>query len=348
MIAASSRVRRGRGGRGGGGGGGAFDFWPGFVDALTVLLLLVTFLLCLFVLGEYLLSRQLSGQDDALSYLRRQIAELTDLLALERREKAESDERIALLSETLNEERAEKERLSSLLEGAEAAEGGAAMEAALVEERASARAARQEVARLNRQLAALRRQLGSLQAALEASERRDKESEARIAELGKRLNTALAQKVQELARHRSAFLASLRNLLKGRKGFRIVGDRFILESEVLFASGSADISARGRWELRQVAQALNEVRGEIPSSVSWVLRVDGHTDAAPIFTEFFPSNWHLSAGRAISVVEYLILQGIPPERLMAAGFGEFRPLDRGRSAAAYQRNRRIEFRLTPG
>ncbi len=346
MIAASSRVRRGRGGRG---GGGAFDFWPGFVDALTVLLLLVTFLLCLFVLGEYLLSRQLSGQDDALSYLRRQIAELTDLLALERREKAESDERIALLSETLNEERAEKGRLSSLLDGAAAeSEGGAAMEAALVEERASARAARQEVARLNRQLAALRRQLGSLQAALEASERRDKESEARIAELGKRLNTALAQKVQELARHRSAFLASLRNLLKGRKGFRIVGDRFILESEVLFASGSADISARGRWELRQVAQALNEVRGEIPSSVSWVLRVDGHTDSAPIFTEFFPSNWHLSAGRAISVVEYLILQGIPPERLMAAGFGEFRPLDRGRSAAAYQRNRRIEFRLTPG
>ncbi len=326
---------------------GGADFWPGFVDATATLLLLVTFLLALFALGTYILSREAESKDTVLLRLQSQLSELGSLLALERREKADLEQSLLSLRQTLTSQEAEQQRLRALAEGgAGAAKQTRALEKALEEEKDTAAAALAEADFLNRQIQALRGQLASLQTALEASEARDRESQARIIALGRRLNTALAQKVQELSRYRSNFMAALRKILGGREGFEIVGDRFILRSEVLFESGSANVSPRGKWELRKIAEALQEVSTEIPQELSWVLRVDGHTDSNPIATVQFPSNWHLSAARALAVVEYLIDRGVPPERLVAAGFGEFWPLDERAHPEAWQRNRRIEFKLT--
>ncbi len=305
------------------------DFWPGFVDAMATLLLVITFLLAVFVVGQFVLANLLSGRDRALAQLQSQIAELADLLALEKKQKTSLEEKLAGLTASLAEAQAKRKALAL----------------ALGEEQKLSQAATAQAELLNQQIAALRKQLQTLQAALEASEKRDRKNKTQIANLGRRLNAALAQKVQELARHRSAFMAALRGLLKDRDGFEIVGDRFIFQAEVLFDSGSAEISPRGKFELRKITDVMAKVGKDIPAKVDWVLRVDGHTDIQPIRTEQFPSNWHLSVARAVAVVEFLAARGMKPKRLVAAGFGEFRPLVQGGSEVWY-RNRRIEFKLT--
>ena len=198
---------------------------------------------------------------------------------------------------------------------------------------------------LNQQIAALRRQLGALEQALEASEKRDRESQTRIADLGQRLNVALAQRVQELSRYRSDFFGRLRAILGNRPDIRIVGDRFVFQSEVFFDTGQAVLKPEGRAELDKIAVALLELNRQIPQEIAWVLRVDGHTDVRPIGGGT-RTNWDLSAARAIAVVQYLISKGMSPQRLVAAGFGEFQPIDPGTSEEAYSRNRRIELKLT--
>ena len=199
---------------------------------------------------------------------------------------------------------------------------------------------------LNQQLAALRLQLASLQEALDASEAKDKDSQAKIADLGQRLNVALAKKVQELARYRSDFFGKLKEALGERADFQVVGDRFVFPSDVLFDSGSAELKPGATAQLDKLADALKEVETKIPPDIAWVMRVDGHTDIHPISTPEFPSNWELSSARAISVVRYLMQAGISPEHLVAAGFGEFQPIDTGTSDEALAKNRRIELKLT--
>jgi chemotaxis protein MotB len=199
---------------------------------------------------------------------------------------------------------------------------------------------------LNLQIAALRRQLAALEEALDASEKRNKESTTRISDLSKRLNVALAQRVQELARYRSEFFGRLREVLGNRPDVRIVGDRFVFQSEILFDAGSAQIKPAGYPELDKLASTLTEISRKIPKDIPWILRVDGHTDVRPIATAQFPSNWELSSARATSVVQYLISKGFSPQHLAAAGFGEFQPIDSGNSEDAFRRNRRIEFKLT--
>ena len=206
--------------------------------------------------------------------------------------------------------------------------------------------ARAQVALLNQQLSAVRQQLVRLNAALEAAEAKDEEQEAVIADLGKRLNVALAQKVEELSRYRSEFFGRLREVLGDRRDIHVAGDRFVFQSEVLFASGSAEIGINGQQQLAQLARTLLEIAKSIPPEISWVLRVDGHTDVIPISTPRFPSNWELSTARAVSVVKFLVDQGIPPARLTAAGFGEFQPLDSRDDEIGHRRNRRIELKLT--
>jgi chemotaxis protein MotB len=203
-----------------------------------------------------------------------------------------------------------------------------------------------EIEVLNLQIAALRRQLSALEDALDVSEKRDRESQARIADLGSRLNVALAQRVQELSRYRSDFFGKLREILGNRADIRVVGDRFVFQSEVLFDTGQAVLNPEGRLELDKLAVALLELERQIPPDIAWVLRVDGHTDVRPIASAQFPSNWALSAARAISVVQYLIGKGVSPQRLVAAGFGEFQPLDTDKTEEAYRRNRRLELKLT--
>ena len=205
---------------------------------------------------------------------------------------------------------------------------------------------RAEISMLSDQVAALRADLKEFKEALAAAQIRSSDQEQNIDELGRGLNAALAARVRELAKYRSEFFGRLRDVLGDRTDVRVVGDRFVLQSELLFASGSARIGRSGKRELGALAAAIKQLAALIPSDVDWILRIDGHTDRVPIVTDHFTSNWELSTARAVSVVEFLVSQGISPRRLAATGFGEFQPIDDRRDEIAYRRNRRIEFKLT--
>ncbi|MEO1204980.1 MAG: peptidoglycan -binding protein [Pseudomonadota bacterium] len=327
------------------------DFWPGYVDALSTLLLVVMFLMSIFMLAQYFATQEASGKDTVLQRLNRQLAELTNILSLERGKAKDAEDQLAALQASLASTRAENARLSGFaLSGDEAAKSAANRIAALTsdleDQQKTSSEALAKVDLLNQQILALRRQIAALNDALEASEKKDQDSQDRIQDLGKRLNAALARQVQELQRYRSDFFGRLRELLSTRKDIRVVGDRFIFQSEVLFPSGQAQLTPDGLGAIDQLASAINELRGEIPKEIDWVLQVDGHTDAQPISTPDFPSNWELSTARALSVVQYLIARGVPPQRLVAAGYGQFAPLDEGTGTDALRRNRRIELKLT--
>jgi chemotaxis protein MotB len=327
------------------------NYWPGFVDMLSTLLLVVTFLMALFMLANFVVTQAVSGKDTMLSRLNRQLAELTELLALERSKKESVEDSLSALQATLSDKDKENQRLTGLLGSVSGQTQGAedrakALGGALDEQKKITNDALAKVELLNQQLAALRLQLAAINEALEASEAKDKEAQAKISDLGQRLNVALAKKVQELARYRSDFFGKLREALGSRQDFQIVGDRFVFPSDVLFDPGSADLKPEATFQIDKLANALKEIEGNIPSDIGWVMRVDGHTDIKPIATPEFPSNWELSSARAISVVRYLMQQGIAPEHLVAAGFGEFQPIDAGTSDEALARNRRIELKLT--
>jgi chemotaxis protein MotB len=329
------------------------NYWPGFVDALSSLLLVIIFMLSLFMLTQFFLSQEIQGRDTALSRLNSQIAELTELLQLERAGSDDLTAQLANLTATLAGAEAENQNLQGQLAGIGTGLGDrddtiSGLQSDLLAAERLSDEANAQVALLNQQLAALRTQIGALEAALESSEMRDTESRTQIADLGRRLNLALAQRVQDLSRYRSDFFGRLRQILEGRADVRVVGDRFVFQSEVLFAPGQADIATTGLPELDALADAILQLEEEIPPDINWVLRIDGHTDIRPISNARFPSNWELSAARAISVAQYLVTRGVPPARLVAAGFGEFAPLDPGDNDEAYRRNRRIEFKLTEG
>ncbi len=316
-------------------GSGSEDHWPGFVDALATLLLVVVFLLSLFIVAQYALSRALSDRDAELSQLHSRLTSLADMLALEKAKNKDAQERLALLRVTLEEKTNALKTLQDQY---------AATQTALDEEKQLSQKARDEVAALNAQIAALTAQIAKLNAALEAAELKDKQQKAQIVNLGKRLNAALAQKVSELARYKSEFFGRLLEVLGNREGVRVEGDRFVFETDVLFASGSAELNPAGEQSLAQIAAAIIEISKEIPKDIDWVIRVDGHTDSIPIRSGY-ASNWELSAARAISVVKFFIKAGVPPNRLVAAGFGQYHPIDKGHTPEALARNRRIELKL---
>lgn len=327
------------------------NYWPGYVDMLSTLLLVVTFLMSLFMLTNFFITQQTSGKDTMLSRLNRQLSELTELLALERSKKQSVEDSLSALQATLVNKDKENARLTGLLgdqsgktEGAEAKTNE--LSGQLDQQKRITNEALAKVEILNQQLAALRLQLAALQEALEASEAKDKENQVKIADLGQRLNVALAKKVQELARYRSDFFGKLREVLGSRADFQVVGDRFVFPADVLFDSGSAELKPEAMPQIDKLADSLKELQTQIPPDIAWVLRIDGHTDIKPITNATFASNWELSSARAISVVRYLIDHGIPPNRLVAAGFGEFQPLDPSDSDEALAKNRRIELKLT--
>jgi chemotaxis protein MotB len=443
------------------------SYWPGFVDALAALLVVVVFLIMVFALAQVFLSDALSGRDTVLEQLTREIDELAQMLDLERDANAELRISVAQLSSQLQTSVSERDalvaKLSDIEEELAAERRGRADEVAdlnriiatdkesielqlrdlerlnrdiaalrtvrdeledqvagmaaslrnseqqlaevrdlaaqreqqlgevrdlakeleakladerertvlaqkdvedrdirlaellaraetaeesFSEERTLSQEAQRQVSLLSQQLSELRKQLAALNEALEASEAKNEAQNTQIVNLGQRLNAALATRVQELARYRSEFFGRLREVLGNRSDIRIVGDRFVFQSEVLFASGAAELNPAGSEQLEQLASTLRQISSEIPTELDWVLRVDGHTDVRPIRTAQFPSNWELSSARAISVVQFLIAQGIPPGRLVAAGFGQYQPLDAGDDEIAYRRNRRIEFKLT--
>src|SRR5207237_10175876 len=280
------------------------------------------------------------------------IAELNDLLSREKLGKLNLDDQVSQLRAGHASAETERDRIKGLYEGLAGAGRDAAGRAnqlnkALDSEKQVSSRALAQIEVLTQQISALRRQLAALEEALDASETRDKESQSKIADLGQRLNVALAQRVQELSRYRSEFFGRLRAILGNRPDIRIVGDRFVFQSEVFFDTGQALLLPEGRAELDKLATALIDLDKQIPPEIAWVLRVDGHTDVRPIINSpVFKSNWELSSARAISVVQYLISLGVPAQRLVAAGFAEFQPLDTAQTEDAYKRNRRIELKLT--
>ncbi len=366
------------------------NIWPGFVDALAALLIIVIFLLMVFVLSQFYLQNTLSGREKALDSLTQQVSELAELLSLERQANADLNLSIEQLSAQLQSSLGEKDRMettigeltSSLRESKQSvtsligdlegtnqqmaslqerlieeqqhnAEALADMESRhresksmLAQERELTRKQRDALDLLNQQIAAMRSQLVALNEALEAAEKKDEENQVKISNLGKRLNVALAGKVQELAKYRSEFFGRLREVLGERKDVRVVGDRFVFQSEVLFDSGADALGLEGQVQLDRLAETLLEIAVTIPEGLDWILRIDGHTDLVPISNERFRSNWELSAARAISVVKFLVKAGIPANRLAATGFGEFSPLDPQKDEIAFRRNRRIEIKLT--
>ena len=442
---------------------GSPNIWPGFVDALAALLMVIIFLLTVFMLSQFFLNELLSGRDEALARLERQISELSDLLSLERQASTDLRLSIAQLSDQLQSSTAERDAMSTQLaelaavrdalaaraekSEADAARVGAQLEdafkvisadkekikiqlaeleslrrdilalrtvrkdleakvgklaanlqtterdltvardrskalearlaseqerttlaqreiekrdirlsellmrvdkseAELADERELGATQRSRIALLARQIAALRKQLQRIGALLEASETRTAKQQVQIADLGRRLNLALAARVEELSKYRSEFFGRLREVLGDHPGIRVVGDRFVFQSEVLFASGSAELNPEGEAQIARLATTLTEIGKKIPKDINWILRVDGHTDPVPIQTAAFPSNWELSTARAISVVKFLVDHGVPADRLAATGFGEHQPLDPRQNQAGYSRNRRIELKLT--
>src|SRR3984885_11175619 len=304
------------------------NYWPGFVDALSTMLLVIIFLLSVFMLAQFFLSRAVSGKDEALARLNRQIEELTNLLALERTQKGVDESKISALTATLDSAQRDQKQLKDT-----ASRGVVDADAASSQASAAALVLDQQ-----KQISAQ---------ALAASEAANKESQSKISDLGQRLNVALAQKVQELNRYRSDFFGRLRQILGARPDIRVVGDRFVFQSSVLFDVGKAEISPAGHQSLDSLAAAVVDLEREIPPDIPWILRVDGHTDNSPITgTGPYKSNWELSAARAVAVVQYLISKGVEADRLAAAGFGEFQPLDQGTDEESRARNRRIELKLT--
>ena len=329
----------------------SIDYWPGFVDALSTMLLVITFLLSVFMLSQFFMSRDVSNKESALSRLNKQIEQLTSLLSLERAGKSDADASLAALQASLDAADKEKTSLAGQLQAGAATDEQAksvADEAGRKLDSQSDITARAlgRVDVLNEQISALRRQLAAIQQALDASDARDKDAQVKIGDLGSRLNVALAQKVQELNRYRSDFFGRLREILGNRPGIRVVGDRFVFQAQLLFDSGQAAVKPDAMPELDKLAAALIELERLIPPDIGWVMRVDGHTDTRAIASAQFKSNWDLSASRAIAVVRYLISKGVSPQRLVAAGFGEFDPIDPGTSEEALAHNRRIELKLT--
>jgi chemotaxis protein MotB len=332
-------------------GDSGMNYWPGFVDALSTLILSIIFILTVFVVVQFYLQQEIAGKDAALGQLNVQIAQLTDLLAMEKTKQTNLESQLTQLRASLASAETERDRYKSAAETASAglavAQGKATELSGQVEsEKKISAGALSQVEILNQQIAALRKQLAVIEQALDASAKKDKESQAKIADLGQRLNVALAEKVQELTKYRSDFFGRLREILGNRPDIKIVGDRFVLQSELLFDVGKAELKPEARVEIDKIAAAILELAQKIPPDIAWVLRVDGHTDVRPIAGPVFKSNWDLSAARAIAVVQYLASKNIAPEHLVAAGFGEFQPLDPAKTEEAYKRNRRIEFKLT--
>tara|TARA_Y100001001_G_scaffold3796_1_gene4100 strand:+ start:746 stop:1771 length:1026 start_codon:yes stop_codon:yes gene_type:complete len=327
------------------------NVWPGYVDALSALLMLVIFMLLVYVVSQLYLSQTLSDRDTQLARLNAQLNELSELLGLE-------ESRSEALEEQLTSVQARNDSLVGQLEStreqlmrqtamADAqSERLARLEESIDEKEEMSASQQAMILRLSNQIASLREQLRQIASALELQEQMTAEKEQELEQVSRRLNTLLAERVSQLEQYQSEFFARLRDILAGNENVRIVGDRFLLPSELLFASASAQLGEEGRRELDKLADLLLDVSARIPDDVDWILRIDGHTDVLPINTERFPSNWELSTARAVAVVRYLAAQGVPERRMAAAGFGEFFPVAEGTSPEALQRNRRIELKLT--
>lgn len=367
-----------------GNGGNGLEAWPGYVDALSTLLMVTIFVLLVFVLAEAFLSSALTGSDNTISRLQEQIAALTQSLSMESSKDATLSQELAALnaqlasaqsanasltqqlsadSATISGLQGSQKSLQAQLSDAQAqaasatgriatlqaqmqAVGGGDLQSKLDDAQKLNQQDAAQISLLNQQLAALRAQLAALQVALDAAKSADTKDQVQITDLGKQLNEALARKVEELQQYQSVFFKTLSESLQGEKNIKVVGDRFVFESDVLFPVDEATITPAGKAEIAQVANAVKEIATKIPPDVNWVLSVDGYADAQPIKGGPYKSNFDLSAARALAVLDLLIADGVPANRLVTSGMGANNPIATGNTPADYAQNRRIEFRLT--
>jgi len=334
------------------------NVWPGYVDALSALLMLVIFMLLVYVVSQLFLSQTLSDRNSELARLNLRLSELSQLLGLEQDTTAALEQQMLIVQNSFSDSLAENEDLQQRLEAsrdqlmrqtadAEArAENLADMNQKLENKDELSNSQQTMIMRLSNQIASLQNQLRQITAALRLQKEMTVDKEDELESVSRRLNTLLAERINQLEQYQSEFFARLRNILAANENIRIVGDRFLLPSELLFASGSALLGAEGKRELDKLAGVLLDVVETIPADLEWILRIDGHTDRIPINTPQFPSNWELSTARAVAVVRYLADQSVPQNRMVAAGFGEFFPVADGTTPEALQENRRIEIKLT--
>jgi len=409
--------------------------WPGYVDVLSALLMVVIFVLMIFTIAQFLLSNMLHSQKNELMELHGQISELTKLLGLETKKSFQLKKDVSRLSDTIVELSGEKEMLTaelsdytaqSEIDKAELAKqmltiaslnedintlrqvkneleknvadlAGALYksehEILVLRDRSKALTARlakkeemtalaqkeikeqtiriqalisvvdtqkeaidkekqlsadtrAEVSLLTKQINSLRDQLKMISDALALTKEKARKKDEKIADLGKKLNIALAKKINELEKYQSEFFKRLKKILGENPAIQVQGDRFVFQAGLLFKSASADLGAEGRTYLAALAHTLQEVSNKIPKDLKWILRIDGHTDRIPIHNEIFASNWELSTARAVSVVRFLSQKGIPKNRMAAAGFSKYHPIDSADTPEAYKKNRRIEIKLT--
>lgn len=326
----------------------AINIWPGFVDALSALLMLVIFMLLVYVVSQLYLSQTLSDRDSELARLNSRLAEISNLLGLEEEQNQALEREMQRVQQQLGNSLALNDELEAELEESQeqAISRQNDLEAELDQEEQLAASQRALLQQLSDRIGALQEQLATITRALELQEEMTAEKADELQNVSQRLNTLLAERVNQLQQYQSEFFGRLRQILQDNENIRVVGDRFLLPSELLFASGSAQLGMSGRQELDKLARVLLDVVEKIPEDIDWILRIDGHTDRIPINTPAFPSNWELSTARAVAVVRYLAEQGIPEERMAAAGFGEFFPVAEGMSEEALRKNRRIEIKLT--
>jgi chemotaxis protein MotB len=371
------------------GGDNGLEAWPGYVDALSTLLMVTIFVLLVFVLAEAFLSSALTGSNNTIDLLKQQIAQLTQSLSMETSKDATLSQELATLNAQLAQAQAANTALTSQLAGdtqtiTTLQDGQKGMQAQLSDAQAQAAAAagrisalqaqmvavagttdtladtqskleaaqklsaqdEAQIVLLNQQMAAMRAQLAALQQALDAAQAADVKDQVQIVDLGKQLNEALARKVEELQQYQSVFFRALSESLKGQKNIKVVGDRFVFESDVLFSVDDATITPQGQAEIADVADAVKALAAKIPPNVNWVLSVDGYADAQPIKGGPYKSNFDLSSARALAVLDLLIADGVPENRLVTSGMGANNPIAAGDAPADYAQNRRIEFRLT--
>jgi chemotaxis protein MotB len=339
------------------------DIWPGFVDVLTSLLMIIVFLLTFVMIAQYFLSQTITGQNTELDEFRSKISQLTNLLNMEKITSEDLTRQLKKSKSNLTSEISEKEKILQEKQQADLRLLNYNQEIDVLKQKlvdfeqeklrnTSLLTDQQQkdadlIASLTHQVSHLSEELQKIANALDLKEKDTKDKETIIKDLGEKLNKALLQKVEELESFRSEFFGKLQQILKNQKDILIQGDRFVFQSEVLFPSASAILNPEGEEELGRLASILKEVMAKIPTNIPWILRVDGHTDRLALrFNLDFKSNWELSSARALSVVHFLIKQGIAPERLAATGFGEYHPLDDAQNDGAYRKNRRIEFKLT--
>ena len=354
--------------------------WPGFVDALASLLMVFIFILMIFVIAQFYVTKKLSGKDEALIKMEAEIFELNNLLSIERNvvsklsidlnqiEKKFENQSIRLMKKekefqkSLNDLNVKDFEITKLTEKLKNKDNlfnklkedlknnlqvTQKQKLVIQENEKDISATIQEIKILLNETKNLKQKINKLKSLLTVYQAKDAKEKIKNVNLGKNLNTALARRVEELQKFKSEFFGRVKEKIKDRPEIKIVGDRFVFQSEVLFQTGSTNIGSKGKKELERLATILLDIEKSIPKDINWILQIEGHTDNLPVKKgQTFIDNWELSTERALSVLRFFIKNGLNPKRLSASGYGSFQPIVSGRNADSRSKNRRIEMKIT--